>query len=160
MHPCIWGPSGWKFLHAITFAYPEQPAETDKASVIKFFRALPTVLPCELCSKHLLEHYRLMPPEDNIADRKTIVKWLFDIHNEVNKSLNKPLKDFNEFINETKAEADYYKSKPLNMACSKSIKLDRPLDWLLIGLILILLLLLIGTNIHRFRKVKGRQSRS
>ena len=149
MHPCIWGPSAWKFLHAITFNYSEHPSDADRQAMIVFFRSLPSILPCELCANHLQEHYKSLPPEDHLADRKTVVKWLFDIHNEVNKSLNKPIKDFNEFISETKKEADYYRNKPLNMVCSKSVMGSH--SGFLWGIIIVLVGLLIASNMHRLK---------
>ena len=35
MHPEFWGPSGWKFLHYVTFQYPIKPTVNDKA-IIKY----------------------------------------------------------------------------------------------------------------------------
>jgi hypothetical protein len=154
MHPCIWGPSAWKFLHAITFNYPEQPTESDIRSVIEFFRSLPSVLPCDLCSKHLLQNYKNLPPEDHTQNRATLVRWLFDLHNKVNESLNKPIKDFDEFISETKKEADYYKDKPLNMVCSRTHTI-RTILW--ITIILVLLIALIWTNRHHFKTAVRRR---
>ena len=30
MHPELWGPGAWKFLHSITFNYPKEPTSRDK----------------------------------------------------------------------------------------------------------------------------------
>ena len=83
----VWGPSGWKFLHAITFAYPHDPSSEKKRKMIDFFELIGDVLPCQKCRIHwknqLLEH-----PVD--ADsRETLSKWLLARHNNVNTSNGK-----------------------------------------------------------------------
>ena len=37
MHPELWGPGAWKFLHSITFNYPKEPTSRDKEYHAKFF---------------------------------------------------------------------------------------------------------------------------
>ena len=33
MNKNIWGPSGWLFMHSISFQYPEYPTEEDKLHI-------------------------------------------------------------------------------------------------------------------------------
>ena len=35
MNTTFWGPSGWQFLHTLTFIYPEKPSYTDKVKMQK-----------------------------------------------------------------------------------------------------------------------------
>jgi predicted PurR-regulated permease PerM len=136
----MWGPSGWKFLHSITLSYPSEPSEKDKQSIINFFQTLPAVLPCEACAEHLTQHYSKYPIKNAINSRDELVKWLFDIHNEVNASLGKSIKKFDDFINEYKNESKKFKGKPLNMVCSNSFLSRRNIFLLLLIIFVIVLL--------------------
>ena len=40
MHPEIWGPSGWLFLHTITFNYPINPTQEQKTKHKELFENL------------------------------------------------------------------------------------------------------------------------
>ena len=33
----FWGPSGWLFLHSVTFQYPDNPSDEDKYNYKVFF---------------------------------------------------------------------------------------------------------------------------
>jgi len=79
----FWGPSGWRLLHLITFAYePKQ-----KAAVQEFFSTLPFVLPCKFCRASLSEYYEKEPLAPALASRATLTRWLWKIHNLVNGKL-------------------------------------------------------------------------
>ena len=74
----FWGPSGWKFLHLITFS----DAIDSKKDIRCFFEALPYVLPCKFCRKSLSEYMKEIP-----LDTGAPAKWLWKIHNCVNGKL-------------------------------------------------------------------------
>ena len=100
MHPDFWGPSGWLFLHSITFEYPTLPTEIEKKYYIDFFTNIQYVLPCTICSHHYSNHLVKYPlTEEIMKTKKNLVEWLIHIHNEVNKSLGKPVLQTNEVIN-------------------------------------------------------------
>ncbi len=80
----FWGPSGWRFLHQITFAY--NPT-LQKDSVQVLFENLPYVLPCKFCRAHLTEHMMKEPLEPALASKEALTKWLYTIHNLVNAKL-------------------------------------------------------------------------
>ena len=79
----FWGPSGWKLLHSITFAYEL----SDKAAVGQMFKMLPFVLPCKFCRASLTEYMETDPVEPALESRAKLTRWLWRIHNEVNKKL-------------------------------------------------------------------------
>lgn len=85
----IWGPCAWKFLHTITFAYPESPSLEEKRNHKLFFEQLQNILPCKICRQHFRENLKKYPIEYGLESRKDLIKWLVDFHNEVNKSLGK-----------------------------------------------------------------------
>ena len=86
----IWGPSTWLYLHTIAYNYPSNPTIEDMNKYKILFNNL--ILPCKECQieyNNLLNQY---PIENNLLSNKHINNWLIDIHNKVNKRLNKPLK--------------------------------------------------------------------
>ena len=99
INPSIWGPPLWIFMHNLTLAYPENPTEDDMDNLYNFFNTIQTVLPCEKCRINFKYHLERTPLSDEIlADRVSVIKWLFNIHNEVNISTNKPVMSYDDFI--------------------------------------------------------------
>lgn len=80
----FWGPSGWRLLHSIAFAYDPK---TDKGSTRFFFHSLPFVLPCKFCRTSLSEYMEQLPLEPALQSRDTLARWLWSIHNMVNAKL-------------------------------------------------------------------------
>ena len=80
----FWGPSGWRLLHSITFAY--NPTH-DKSAMREFFGLLPYVLPCKFCRASLTEYMEKHPLEPALASKATLTRWLWRVHNEVNAKL-------------------------------------------------------------------------
>ena len=106
MHPEFWGPSGWKFLHSVTFQYPIKPTVNDKAHYKEFFNSLKHTLPCEKCAYHYTAHLRKFPIDSALETREKLVRWLINVHNEVNKSLGKREYFYEEVIDIYKDEID------------------------------------------------------
>ena len=93
----IWGPDAWLFLHTITLNYPDKPNEKDKDNYKIFFDSLQNILPCEKCKIHYSENIKKYPID--LESKESLVKWLFNLHNEVNKLNNKGIFNYNDFIN-------------------------------------------------------------
>lgn len=88
--PKIWGPPQWEVLHCITFAYPENPTDEDKDNYRTYFNSVGNVLPCSFCAKSYKEFIKSGSTEltdDVLKNRKNLTKWLYDLHNVVNKKL-------------------------------------------------------------------------
>lgn len=83
-----WGPAAWKFLHAITFAYPEAPSLAEQSAASSLFEALRPLLPCAACRAHYDAEVAAHPPDTR--SRTTLSAWLVDLHNRVNARLGKP----------------------------------------------------------------------
>lgn len=86
-NPMHWGPGAWRFLHAISFAYPENPTLDEKKAAESFFESLRELLPCKSCKNHYIENINTMPV--NVSSRDTLTKWVVDLHNIVNTKLGK-----------------------------------------------------------------------
>lgn len=80
----FWGPSGWRLLHSISFAYNP---DTDRAATQRVFESLPFVLPCKYCRTSLTEYMEEDPLEPALASRDSFTRWFWKIHNQVNAKL-------------------------------------------------------------------------
>jgi hypothetical protein len=90
--PEVWGPHGWKFIHYVTLAYPENPTPAQKEKYKAFLVLLKDVLPCSLCANHYAENLQKLPLSDEVlSSKENLIKWGIDIHNIVNESKNKPI---------------------------------------------------------------------
>ena len=89
-----WGPSGWKFLHSVTFAYPEQPTLVDKQRYLRFFKSLAYVLPCPSCRKEFAIVSRNLTIS-KLESQETLSRWLVAVHNSINKRLGKKVVPYN-----------------------------------------------------------------
>ncbi|CAM9134601.1 unnamed protein product [Sphacelaria rigidula] len=97
----VWGPPGWKFLHTVAHGYPENPREFDEscgytvgsteANYKNFFTLVGNTLPCALCR----ESYKKFMIENPVraSSREDLTRWLWEIHNKVNKKLDRVYQD-------------------------------------------------------------------
>lgn len=86
----IWGPGLWEGVHSISFGYPVNPTEEDKRNYKQFFTLMGDVLPCGFCRdsyKKFISTGSTKLTDDVMQSRHTLTKWLFLIHEEVNKKL-------------------------------------------------------------------------
>ena len=81
----IWGPIFWYNFHIISYSYNN----SEKQKYITFFKSMPYLLPCLICNGHFKQILNKHTPEKNITNRNKFIKWLLNIHNSVNKRLNK-----------------------------------------------------------------------
>ena len=92
----IWGPSGWLFLHCISFGFPYKIDPTNPEHIEKqndyyrFFYYLGKVMPCKYCRNSYMEFFTKLSPMSKLGSRKEFTKWLYDIHNMVNEKLGVP----------------------------------------------------------------------
>lgn len=73
--PEIWGPSGWKLVHALAARTAVEP------EIAEVFPKLYLLLPCPACQHNYKKHF------DELAfpkDPKKVLKWSYDLHQRVN----------------------------------------------------------------------------
>tara|TARA_B100000795_G_C22736132_1_gene413411 strand:+ start:514 stop:1065 length:552 start_codon:yes stop_codon:yes gene_type:complete len=87
----IWGPSLWHVLHTMSFNYPIKPTTEQKHEYANFIYSLGDVLPCKYCRINLPNNMKKVPfKKSTLRSRESFSKWVYDLHNEVNKMLGKP----------------------------------------------------------------------
>ena len=86
----VWGPPLWHVLHTISFNYPVHPTNDDKENYKKFVLGLKNVLPCGNCRKNLTMNLKKLPPDaKHFKDRNAFSKYIYLLHELVNKMLKK-----------------------------------------------------------------------
>jgi hypothetical protein len=110
MDPKIWGPKLWFISHAISFNYPENPTQDDKENHIAWFKLYKDMIMCEVCKQHYSEHFAKDPVDNHLDSREDLIKWVWQLHNKVNESLNKTPWSFEQMM-------DHY-SKIFSQKCT------------------------------------------
>lgn len=85
-----WGEHLWHSMHFVAMGYPEHPTPSDKDVYRAFYKNISDVLPCRKCAPHFREVLERVPIEPYLIDRKQLFTWTVLVHNEVNRSLDKP----------------------------------------------------------------------
>jgi hypothetical protein len=88
--PSVWGPFFWHTIHIVALGYPKNPTYTDKKCAKEFYESLTYLLPCAICRQHYKDHLIKNPLTPFLDSRTDLIKWTVDIHNNVNKMLEKP----------------------------------------------------------------------
>ena len=93
MMTSVWGPALWHVLHTISFNYPINPTSKQKKHYFKFYENLQNILPCKYCRDNLSNNLAGLPISlDNFESRETLSKWVYKLHEKVNKMLGKESK--------------------------------------------------------------------
>jgi hypothetical protein len=86
----VWGPSMWHYLHTMSFNYPVTPSQEDKKHYRDFVINLKYVLPCKYCRKNLKTNFKHLPLTMNeMKTRETFSRYIYDLHELINKMLKK-----------------------------------------------------------------------
>ena len=118
LDPKIWGPHYWFFLHTISMSYPIHPNAVTKKKYYDFVQNIPLFIPVESMAgefSKLLDQYPVQPYLDN---KESFIRWMWFIHNKINKKLEKPQISLNDFY------VNYYEEyKPINEKMSEYYKI-------------------------------------
>ena len=86
----VWGPSTWHLLHTMSFNYPVKPTCDDKSNYMNFILSLKTVLPCGKCRANLKKNFKKLPLRlKDMESRHTFSKYIYNLHEVINKMLGK-----------------------------------------------------------------------
>jgi hypothetical protein len=86
----VWGPPMWHYLHTMSFNYPIDPTPEDKKHYRDFIINLQYVLPCKYCRMNLTNNFKKKPLQMcNMASRDTFSRYVYELHEIVNKMLHK-----------------------------------------------------------------------
>tara|TARA_B110000483_G_scaffold201827_1_gene243112 strand:- start:4565 stop:5098 length:534 start_codon:yes stop_codon:yes gene_type:complete len=86
----IWGPGLWHSLHTISFNYPVKPRHCDKVQYRNFVLSLANILPCGKCRVNFHNNLKQLPLTMNkMKSRHTFSRYMYDLHEVINKMLGK-----------------------------------------------------------------------
>jgi hypothetical protein len=86
----VWGPTLWHTLHTISFNYPVNPSTEEKHNYKNFITNLQYVLPCKFCRINLKNNFKQLPLTlKNMENRDLFSRYIYDLHELINKMLNK-----------------------------------------------------------------------
>ena len=87
----VWGPPLWHTLHTMSFNYPTAPDRNTRTQYYRFMRSLEHVLPCRYCRDNYGNNLGdLAFGKQHLRNRATFSRFVFDLHEHVNRMLGKP----------------------------------------------------------------------
>ena len=108
----IWGPAMWHILHTISFNYPTNPTIKDKIHYYKFIKNLKYILPCKSCRDNLEKNFKILPLTIEVfKNRYSFSKYIYDLHELINKMLNK---NSNLTYNEIRDRYENFRARCVN----------------------------------------------
>jgi len=133
----IWGPLLWHFLHIISFNYPVNPTEYNKKnnlvknqienSYYYFIFLLQFLLPCKTCRDNLKKNLESLDFFTNkykiMKNRTTFSKFIYNLHETVNKMLGKESKlsyeQVRDFYEHFRANCSITNKQKTHTGCDK-----------------------------------------
>ena len=94
--PSLWGASTWRMLHCVSMTYPKRPSQKTRDNMEVFLTSLGKILPCRLCACNYQKYVRHHP--FNLSGRDGLMRWMIDLHNDVNMRLKKPILSYEEAL--------------------------------------------------------------
>ena len=132
LYPTVWGPHMWFFLHTIAMTYPLRPNSVTKKKYYEFIQNIPLFIPIEHMAGEFTKLLDEFPVQPYLDKRETLIKWVWFIHNKINKKLEKPQITLKEFY------VKYYEEyKPKNVKLMEYYKLKSKIiySFILLGFV-------------------------
>lgn len=86
----VWGPAQWHVLHTMSFNYPVRPTREQRRAYRDHVLGLRNVLPCGKCRENLALNFARLPLRAaHMASRATFSRYVYDLHELVNRMLGK-----------------------------------------------------------------------
>jgi len=98
MQSAIFGPAFWMTIHITSFNYPVNPTQKQKEDYANWLWAFGNILPCRYCRDNFEINMKqaCFDFEKSMQSRHTFSKFCYDLHDSVNKMLNKQSPPFHE----------------------------------------------------------------
>ena len=123
MQTCIWGPPMWFTLHTISFNYPVKPTEADKDNYTEFLMSLKNVLACVYCRQNFLKNLKSAKfSRKCMASRDTFSRFIYNLHNHINKMLNKKIKIT---YNEVRVRYEHFRARCSDKKIETNLKKEK-----------------------------------
>ena len=152
--PDIWGSHLWRFLHYLSLSYPENPTDEEKEIMLNFLESLQEILPCEKCRYNFNKHLDNLDM-NVLNNNESFVKWVYNVHNEVNRDTGKPILSYDEFIkmytvNNNQVEKEISTLQITKQETKQEIKEETKINknnYIIIGILIVLISIIV---VHKF----------
>lgn len=84
-----WGPAAWNTLHVVAHSFPHEPSDAERDDMRTFLLLFTKHLPCPSCKRHFMDLLSRRLDERALQSRFSLVAFMNDAHNEVNRRLGK-----------------------------------------------------------------------
>lgn len=91
-------------MHAVAMFYPDFPDADDMSHARNFYLSLQGLLPCASCSEHYTQLLLRFPIEPVLHSKMELMRWVWTIHDEVNKRTGKTGPTFAEYLSTVQYE--------------------------------------------------------
>ena len=115
----IWGPHYWFFLDSIAMNYPQYPNDFIKKKYYDLIQNFPEFIPNNKIAKYFTEILNKYPIKPYLDNKKSLIRWVHFIHNNINDLLEKPKIKLDEFYVKY---YNHYKNTKLKTQIYKKIK--------------------------------------
>jgi len=123
MMTSVWGPAMWHVLHTISFNYPVKPSKEQKQYYYDYFKSLKNILPCKYCRDNYKKNLKESGFKKGIfKNRDTLSRWVFKLHESVNKNLDK---NSGLSYKEVRERYEHFRSRCVSKPKSKPKKEDK-----------------------------------
>ena len=89
--PEIFGPPMWFGWHSGSLKYSDNPSPITKDRMKNYILGLPVMIPCLSCREHATSFIDSSNLDDVTSSKTKLFNFFVDMHNFVNKRLNKPI---------------------------------------------------------------------
>ena len=87
----------WFFLNTVAIKYPDWPNSVTKSKYYDFIQNFPLFIPDESMGDNFSKLLYKFPVTTYLDTKLNFIKWIYLIHNEINKQLNKEQIPFEKF---------------------------------------------------------------
>ena len=88
LHPEVWGPHYWFFLHTVAFKYPDFPSETTRRKHYDLVSNLPLFIPVAKMGDDFADLLDQFPVAPYLLNRESFMRWVNFVHNRYNEKLH------------------------------------------------------------------------
>ena len=86
----VWGPSLWELIHIVALGYDNFPITKERINYYNlFFNTITKIIPCIKCKIHYYQYLRRRPVIKYLKNSDSLLRWVNDLHNSVNRKLRK-----------------------------------------------------------------------
>eukprot|EP00455_Lapot_gusevi_P032884 TRINITY_DN3588_c0_g1_i1.p1 TRINITY_DN3588_c0_g1~~TRINITY_DN3588_c0_g1_i1.p1 ORF type:complete len:189 (+),score=39.46 TRINITY_DN3588_c0_g1_i1:77-643(+) len=104
----------WGFLHTMAAHYPDNPTRKQQQDMITLMNLIADFYPCGYCADKMKDELIVHPPLTQ--NRQAFMKWMCDLHNEVNDRMGKEIFDCSKY-------EQRWRTGPADGSCGKARKL-------------------------------------